>query len=162
MAARILEPLEFVFLWWADEKYGALLSRGYYRLLDRVHFAHRSAKTWGEYIELLGSDAGYLDDFMQCDEVQPQESDLLEDIHNDVWVLSDIEFPITQCVQESFEFYGQNFPAFDDALTITTEYGMPLRLYPKARYLEIKAHLWDLGHQISEQRSEIPMHIYPY
>jgi hypothetical protein len=154
--------LEFVFLWWHGHDEGVLLSRQYKELLDRYHLADSTARTWGEFIEVMGPYAAYLDDFMQYDEVEAEEWDTLDAIRHGVWVLNNLEFPITQCAQETFQFYGRHFPEFDDAVTIRTEYGMPLRLYPKSRYFELKAHLLDAGHKVSEEPSRVSMHIYAY
>lgn len=161
MAEPLKEPLEFVFVWWPDEEHGVILSRAYHTLVERFHAARRTAQTWGRFLEMLGDCADYLEVFMQCDETEPQDGDRLADLDG-IWVLDDAEFPLPQCAQESFEHYGRHFPQFNGELTINTEYGMPLRLYPKSAYLAIKHHLTGSGHRLTDEMATFPMTIYPY
>ena len=161
MAEALKEPLEFVFLWWSDSDHGVILTRAYHTLVSRFHLARGTARTWGEFLDMLGEDADYLEDFMQSDETEPQDGDLLGNLHG-VWVLDDAEFPLTQCAQESFQFYGHHFPECEGTVTIRTEYGMALRLFPKNAYLALKDHMTKLGHRMSEEVATFPMHIYPY
>jgi hypothetical protein len=161
MTEPLKEPLEFVFVWWPDNDHGAVLSRTYHTLVVRFHAARLVAGTWGEFLSMLGDNADYLEDFMQHDRTEPQDDDRLDNL-NGVWVLEDVGFPLTQCAQESFEFYGGHFPQCDGMLTIRTEYGMPLRLYPKSAYLGFKSHLAEAGHLVSEQMATFPMTIYQY
>jgi len=158
----VAEPVEFVFLWWPDSEYGVVLSRDDYRLVDRFHLARQTARTWDEFLEQFGEYTHWLDDFMQFDETKPRGEDLLADLEDSLWVLGNDEFPLTQCVEESFGHYGSLFPECDDAVTIRTEYGMPLRLYPKTACLAIKNHLAQAGHQMSDMIATFPMHIYSY
>lgn len=161
MAEPLKEPLEFVFVWWPDDDHGVILSRTYHTLVDRFHAARRTAQTWGRFVEMLGDGASYLEDFMQGDETKPHDIDRLEDLGG-IWVLEDAEFPLPQCAQESFQFYGRYFPECNGELTLNTEYGMPLRLYPKSAYLAIKHHLTRAGHRVAEEMATFPMTIYPY
>ena len=156
------DPVEFVFLWWSDSEYGVVLDRDDYRLVDRFHLARETARTWDEFLGQFGEYTRWLDDFMQFDETKPRNEDLLADLRDSVWVLGNDEFPLTQCAEESFGCYGSLFPDCEYALTIRTEYGMPLRLYPKTAYLAIKNHLAQAGHQISDVIATFPMHIYSY
>jgi hypothetical protein len=155
------EELDFVFLWWADNDLGVILSKAYHTLVGRFYLAQSTARTWGEFLDILGDDAGYLDDFMQFDETVPRNGDVLKDLHG-IWVLDNAEFPLTQCAQESFEFYGHHFPRCEGAVTIRTEYGMSLVLYPKSAYLILKAHLTQAGLRVSEEMATFPMTIHPY
>jgi hypothetical protein len=66
-----------------------------------------------------------------------------------VWVLHTDEFPLTQCAEESYAFYGKQFPAIDGAITAATEYGEELRFYPKTSFFELKAHLENLGQSVA-------------
>jgi hypothetical protein len=161
MAEPLKEPLEFVFVWWSDDDHGVILSRAYHTLVVRFHAARRTAGTWGEFLSMLGDSADYLEDFMEHDETEPQDSDRLEDLHG-VWVLEDVEFPLTQSAQESFEFYGHHFPQCDGTLAVRTEYGMLLRLYPKSAYLGVKSLLTEAGHRVSEEMATFPMTICQY
>lgn len=114
----VAEPVEFVFLWWPDSEYGVVLSRDDYRLVDRFHLARQTAHTWDEFLEQFGDYTHWLDDFMQFDETKPRGEDLLADLEDSLWVLGNDEFPLTQCVEESFGHYGSLFPKCDDAVTI--------------------------------------------
>jgi len=162
MAQPVAEALKFVFLWWPDSDYGVVLSSEDHSLVTRFHAARRTARTWGGFISRLKDDAGYLREFMQFDRITPKDTDRLAEIEHDVWVLDDVEFPLTQCAEESFGSYGHHFPECDNAITVQTEYGMPLRLYPKSAYLAIKGHLTEAGHRISDRLATFPMSIYPY
>jgi hypothetical protein len=162
MTQPLKEPLEFVFLWWSDSDHGVILSRGYHTLVDRFHFAQQTARTWGEFLRELDDGADYLEDFMQFDEVEPRDRDRLEDLRGSIWVLDNDEFPLTQCAQESFQFYGHHFPECAGTVKIRTEYDMPLLLYPKSAYFALKIHLMKAGHRVTEVMAAFPMNIYPY
>lgn len=161
MAEPLQEPLEFVFLWWPDNDHGVIISRAYYSLVDRFHVARETSRTWEEFLTVLGEGADYLVPFLQVDETAPQHGDRLEDLRG-AWVLENAEFPLTQCAQESFEFYAGHFPQCEGARTIRTEYGMPLLLYPKSAYLALKSHLVEAGHRVCEEMAKFPMNIYTY
>jgi hypothetical protein len=156
------EPLDLVFVWWHENDYGVILTREYHTFVERFHLSRQTAMTWGEFITGLGDDAGYLDDFMQFDGTEPRDGDRLEDLCGQVWVLDDVEFPLTQCAQETFEWYGRYLPQCDDVLAITTEYGMPLLLYQRSSYLGLKSFLTAGGHHMTEEMATFPMTVFSY
>jgi hypothetical protein len=161
MTKAIREPLDLIFVWWPDNDYGAILTRGYHTLAEQFHIARHTTGTWGEFLAALGDSADYLEPFMEHDETEPRDNDRLDDLSG-VWVLENDEFPVTQCAEETFTFYGHSFPELDGAVMIRTEYGMSIRLYPKSAYLELKTHLVEKGHRVSEEIARYPMCIFHY
>jgi len=65
----------------------------------------------------------------------PTAECLIENIQDDTWILSDAEFPVTQCAEETTSTYGNLFPREHLLKVVTTEYGEKIDLY-NSRYIE--------------------------
>jgi hypothetical protein len=161
MTEAIREPLDLIFVWWPDNDYGVILTREDHTFVEQFHNARHTARTWGEFVDALGAGVEDVEPFMQYDETEPRDNDRLYD-PSGVWILENDEFPVTQCAEETFTSYGHSFPELDVAVIIRTEYGMSTRLYPKSAYLELKTHLVEKGHRVSEKMALYPMCIFHY
>jgi hypothetical protein len=158
-----LRPVDFVFLWWEDLEYGVFVTADFYEFLDLFHAAKNNARTWGEFINGVG-DYGrrFVNIFTEADELRPLDTDLIEDIQDDVFILSDYEFPITQCVDETYNTYVEILPPLGAGRKIRTEYGMDIGLYLKSDYLLMKEHMDHMGYNITSKLSPFLCDIYNY
>jgi hypothetical protein len=146
-----------------DQHYGVLLSGPYYDLLVRFNKAKERANTWGELLEMLGPNGTeFVMGFTHTDGYVAQAEDRLQLIRDDVWVLYSDEFPQTQCAEESYAFYGHNFPIVEGAIRVTTEYGEDLCFYPKTSFPDLKTHLESLGHSLVYKLAGPGSRIYAY
>lgn len=159
----VADHVEFVFLCWTGCQLGVLLSRPYYELV--VHFAQAKelANTWGELLGMVGPNAAeFVMGFTHTDGYVAEDGDSIESIRELVWVLHSDEFPLTQCAEESYTFYGSQFPPVEGAVRASTEYGEELRFYPKTSFFQLKAHLEHLGHSVAYAPSDCGDRIYAY
>lgn len=143
---------DFVFAVQKGGKYGVVLSRHYAEILEKFHRARNNARTWGEFMEMLGSKAAnYIVPFTQCDDPKPVEDDLLDGlVCREVYVLSTDEFPLTQCAEETYTNHGRLFPKIPGAKGIRTEYGQRLELYPVEQFRKFKRHMDRQGYSLEE------------
>jgi len=158
-----LRPIDFVFLWWDDLEYGVFVTADFYEFLALFHEAKNNSRTWGEFMSGIG-DYGrrFVNIFVESDELQPLDSDIIKDIEDDVFILSDYEFPITQCADETYNTYTEIFPPLRGGRKIRTEYGMDIGLYIKSDYLLMKEHMDGMGYNVTSKSPPFLCEIYNY
>ena len=160
---NIADEKELIFIWWKDDEYGVFLTRAHYDFLESFYGALCS-KYWGVFWGLLGrSGQDYVAVFMQCDDIAPKDTDLLSDIESEVFILSDGEFPITQCAEETYKIFQCVLPEQYCEHKVRTEYGENIGLFPKSRFVEMKDIIEDEGYQVGVEVSPFPksIHYYP-
>ena len=160
---NIAESTELVFLWWEGDENGVFVTRIHYEFMEIFYKAKECSESWVSFWSALGKwGQKYVTPFMSCDEITPENGDLLKDVSHGIFILDDVEFPITQCAEETYSFIVIGLP--DDYLvdTIRTEYGSYIGLYPKSRFVEMKDIFERKGYTVNSIRSPFPKNIFHY
>ena len=157
------QPL--VFLWWTDDPYGVVITKDQSEFLTNFLSAAATSETWGEFTTRIGPEWAEYVSMFACDEngetYKPNPEEKMVELP-DLFIFFDEEFPLVQCVQATYDELGPKLPATLGYEEYMTEFGMPLRMYEKARFVELKEHLDREGIVIEPMRSVFPQNIYDY
>ena len=154
---------ELIFLWGDMDEYGVFITRNYFEFLNTFYRNKQQSKTFGEFWNLLGeSGRGFVKPFMQCDDRFPEMDEKISDIESEIWILDDQEFPITQCVEETYTNYSDLMPEEYCKEFIKTEYGQEIGMFLIADFVYLKDLMENNNCMISSLKSPFPMNIYNY
>ncbi|MBB3010251.1 hypothetical protein [Cupriavidus alkaliphilus] len=171
--AHEIGPLEgevhLIFLWLDNEgQDGVFVTRSQFEFLERFALA-LNCDVWGEFLTTLGRDGWeVIDPYLSSDPLLERETSVyptpmcrLVDLADKLWIFYDAEFPLIQCVEETFNQYLTGLLDEKDH-TIMMEYSMPIGFYPKARFAEIEHKLEQKGINVDSKPYQLPYSIYNY
>jgi hypothetical protein len=158
-----LDRADLLFLWGHDDEFGFFITRTLLNFVEKFVVAKENSNTWEEFLGSIG-DYGrdFIAPFLENDDIQPKLSSPIAEIADDIWILSDIEFPLTQCVEETYSIFCGTFLDIEGKVLMKTEYGHTYELYPKIKYLEIKEILEKNGYSVDSKLLSFPAHLYNY
>ena len=112
--------------------------------------ARKTALTWGEFLECFQAhEIAFMMDFTQGDEVKPELSDSLCSLVDDVYLLSDDEFPLPQLADWTYSTLKElSLTQIGEFDIIMTEYGEPIGLYDSNRIIELADELIEHGFKV--------------
>lgn len=155
----------FFFLCSRDGELGFFISRRLYYLVLTFVFAKSNAKTWSEFWEAMDSDCqAYLKVFMEVDGHDPQPEDDLDSLvaGGEVFILTDVEFPLAQCVEETYTINKDSLPMDLLQDELRTEYGASIGRFLKSDFKRIQAHFEHIGIAVDQIFPLLPFHIRHY
>ncbi len=133
---------EFVFL---DLEHfgnsGAFVTREYHDFLKIFYSAKETAINFGDFYSEIGKEGqDFIDVFFEGED-KPSDDELLADLKSELYIFNDDDFPLVQCLEETYTYYSSLFPTHLCQDKIRTEYGEYIGLYSLSDYDLIKSHL---------------------
>lgn len=158
-----LDNADLLFLWQHDDEYGFFITRVFLNFVEKFVAAKENSITWKDFLVAIG-DYGrdFIAPFLENDDVQPELTSLIAEIADEIWILYDVEFPLTQCVEETYSMFCHISLDTKGKVLMKTEYDRPYALYPKIKYLKMKEILEAHGFSIDSQLLSFPAHLYSY
>lgn len=154
---------QFVFLVWESDELGVFLTPEYFQLLMNFHFALEKAHTWGEFWGSFDSSTqDFLSLFMQYDQFEPKNSDLISEISDEMFIFGSQEFPVTQCAEQTTTAHGSLFPSNHLLRCLRTEYGESIDVYSAKDISGLLEETTEAGLDVEVIHSLIPFEIYDY
>lgn len=155
---------EFIFLWSDLEEYGVFITRQHFEFLTKFYKAYDDTKTFGEFWSSIGEYGRvYLKIFMQNDDEQfPGFSERMKELKEKLWIFYDGDFPITQCLEETYTYYSHLMPQEYCKDKVRTEYGQYIGLFPISDFVYIKDHMENDNCIVGSLNSPFPINICHY
>jgi hypothetical protein len=152
---------ELIFLW--SDSNGVLVTRQHFEFLTKFYTAKKNSKTFGEFWCALGDHGReFVKVFMQSDSEFPRMDEQMKELESEIWILYDIEFPITQCAEETYTYYSDLMPSEYCKEKVQTEYGQFIGLFSVSDFVYIKDFMEDKYCLITSLRSPFPLNIVHY
>jgi hypothetical protein len=158
-----LDNADLLFLWKHDDEYGFFITRVLLSFVKKFVAAKESSITWEEFLVAIG-DYGrdFIASFLEKNDVQPELTSLIAELADEIWILYDVEFPLTQCIEETYSIFCDISLDIKGEILMKTEYGHPYVLYPKTKYLEMKEVLEAHGCSVDSELLSFPTNLYSY
>lgn len=155
---------ELIFLWGDMEDNGVFVTRQHFEFLIKFFQSYDDAITFGAFWSAIG-DYGrkYVKTFMPNDDEQfPEFNESMDDLKSKLWIFYDGEFPITQCVEETYTYYSHLMPKEYCKDKIRTEFGQYIGLFSISDFVYIKDHMESDNCIVGSLRTPFSMNICHY
>lgn len=154
---------DFIFVWWKLGDDGVFISREHYQFLLQFRRALATAELWGDFLEAIGPwGARFIAPFMQCDDIKPSANSKMTDLYDELFILHEEEFPLTQCAEETFTKHISRLLLDEPYDYLVTEYGMRIGYYSTARFVALKDKIECQGPTVDCKRAEFPLTLHDY
>ncbi|WP_346838416.1 hypothetical protein [Microbulbifer sp. SAOS-129_SWC] len=156
---------KLIFLWWEFEssKCGVFLTQDQYDFVLCFYRAREEGATWGTLLSELGKfGREFIAPFLASMDLEPKDTDLIESLRDEVFILSDYEFPLTQCAEKTTTLLSEIMPIELVCNTVRTEYGNYVNFYSVANLAEIVEYFSGKKIDIDIRKSEIGCYICNY
>ncbi len=104
----------------------------------------------------------FIKPFIDSNEYKPKNADLLLDIRDEMWIFYDVEFPLTQCSEETSVKYGGLIPSEFHLEKIITEYGATINIYAATKQVSLKRFMGKAGLNLNIIEAPCPYNIFNY
>ena len=152
-----MSNLDYIFVKWEDNGFGLFLTYDRFQIMNNFHFARNNAVTWGDFWMICDPQTqDFCSVFMQADDRAPGKGELLSEIDDEVFILSDPIFPIVQCAEESTSDIGRDFMRDFCIETLETEYGELINLYSIENINTLLAESKNLGISVEAVNAPFP------
>ena len=141
---RVKQSDEFILIRVGD--FAGFVTRYHFQMAINYKYALGNADTWRDFRLICGPDlCNYMSVFLEWDEREPRDTDLISHLREDIWVLNDPDFPLLQFLEETTTFHGKKFALEDPALRVETEWGNHVDLYSLESAENLLSHAREKG-----------------
>jgi hypothetical protein len=154
---------ELVFWKPDNHEHGLFLTQEHFRVLQNFSYARENSLTWGDFWQKCSSETkDFCSLFLENDEKTPDNDEFLLNLDDDVFILGDREFPLTQCAEETCTHLGPKFLDKFIVGAVMTEYGERINLYDASNLEGLFKQAEKLGFFIRKNSDEFPFIIASY
>ena len=103
-----------------------------------------------------------VDIFLETEENRPADEEVISDLQETVYVFCELEFPITQCAEQTYTLFYEHVPTSFLVGEIGTEYGEKIGIFHKSNFVEMKESITCNGLTVEPVLSPFGKYIFDY